>query len=64
MSFDEKYRRVTTYLERGSYDELQGLREDCEIGSITKFFNTAVKNVTGEHGGLNVRLKQINSDDG
>lgn len=41
--FDEKYRRLTTYIEFNLYYQIQYLRENNKIDNITKFFNEAVK---------------------
>lgn len=41
--FEERYRRVTTYLENDVYEKVQELHENGEIDRINNLVNTAVK---------------------
>jgi|GEM_PF-5848563 len=41
--FEERYRRVTTYLEKEVYEKVQELHENGEIDRINNLVNTAVK---------------------
>ncbi|MFS0555777.1 hypothetical protein [Brevibacillus reuszeri] len=41
--FEERYRRVTTYLENDVYEKVQELHESGEIDRINNLVNTAVK---------------------
>ncbi len=43
ITFDQKYRRLTTYIERETYHHLQSMREAGELTSITSFFNQCLK---------------------
>ena len=42
LSFDEKYRRITTYLEQDIFHRLQSLRESGEIVNVTQLMNQAL----------------------
>ena len=42
--FDDRYKRMTTYIEVDLYNEIQYMRENEKIKNITKFFNLAIKN--------------------
>lgn len=41
--FEERYRRITTYLENDVYEKVQELHEKGEIDRINNLVNTAVK---------------------
>ncbi len=44
LSFEERYKRLTTYIEVDLFAEVQALREQGKIRNVTQFFNEAVKN--------------------
>jgi hypothetical protein len=41
--FEERYRRITTYLENDVYEKVQELHESGEVDRINNLVNTAVK---------------------
>lgn len=41
--FEERYRRVTTYLERGLHERVQRLRSSGRVGSVTALYNAALR---------------------
>ncbi|WP_241752952.1 hypothetical protein [Brevibacillus agri] len=49
--FENRYRRVTTYLENGVYDKVQQLYESGEIDRISNLVNTAVRLYLMKHYG-------------
>lgn len=42
-SFEKRYRRMTTYIEKDLYNELQALRESRKIVNVTAFINKCLK---------------------
>ncbi|MFZ5651828.1 MAG: hypothetical protein ACOY4I_13375 [Bacillota bacterium] len=49
--FEERYRRVTTYLENGLFREVESLRERGKILNVTAMFNEAVREHIQKHYG-------------
>lgn len=49
--FEERYRRVTTYLENDVYEKVQELHESGEIDRISNLVNTAVRLYLMKHYG-------------
>ncbi len=43
-SFDERYQRLTIYVERELFKEIQYLREQGSITNLTQFFHNAIYN--------------------
>ena len=48
-SFDEKYTRVTTYLENSVREKLELLKDKGVIGSYTELINKSVKHFIAKH---------------
>lgn len=42
--FDEKYKRMTIYVQKDLYQEIQYLREQGRITNLTQFFHHAIDN--------------------
>lgn len=43
LPFEERYKRITTYLEKSLYEKIHKLYRQGEINKITDLVNTAVK---------------------
>lgn len=42
--FDERFQRMTIYVQKDLYQEIQYLREQGRITNLTQFFNQAIDN--------------------
>jgi hypothetical protein len=51
ISFEQRHRRITTYLENETFEQVKSLNKDGEIKSITYLINTAVKEYIGKYFG-------------
>jgi len=49
--FEERYRRVTTYLERGLHARVQSLRESGRVASVTALYNAALSQYVNKYYG-------------
>lgn len=47
--FDERYQRITTYLEKTLYQRVQSLHKNGHINKITSLVNAAVKDYLDRH---------------
>ena len=47
--FAERYRRVTTYLERGLHERVWLLRSSGRVGSVTALYNAAQRQYVKRH---------------
>jgi len=43
QTFDEKYQRVTTYIDRKLYTKIQSLKKQGKLEKMTDFINLAIK---------------------
>jgi len=49
QNFDEKYKRVTTYIEKPLYQIMERLYKAQKIQRKTEFINAAIKEYIGNH---------------
>jgi len=43
LPFEERYQRVTTYLEKGLHERIQHLRSSGRVASVTALYNAALR---------------------
>ena len=49
LAFDEKYRRVTTYIEKDIYKRILVLKSQGRIGKMTEFINKVINEYLLNH---------------